>query len=561
MKRFPPPIWAAAAVLVIGCSGSEKSTESNQPNRELSLEHFIEGSLLDQKGEFAKAILEYQDALRLDRDAAIYHALAKDYSILGKHALAAEMGREAVKLKPRDQAYHETLAEIYGDAYDFENAIKEYEEIIRLDSQYVRAWHSLARLMQINKPLEALRIYEELIDRFGPDWDAYYQMAQIYGATGKLSKATESLKGMLELDPSSFEIRKALGDMYLRQDSVDAALSLYGELVELHPENLELRAAIAHSYLLKQDYEHARKQFESVLTKDTLTADEQVRFGQIFVSFIEKDSAVAPYALSLFERIRDAYPSDWRPYWFIGAISSVSGDDSTALGNFQKVKELASWNPDGWVRIASIYYDRNQFAEAIQVLTEAKKAIPEEFRIHFLLGIAYQREQRPVDAALSLEKALQLNDKSVDAMSALGLVYDELKRPAESDSMYERALRINPHNHLVLNNYGYSLADRGLELDRALKMAKEATALQPANQSYLDTYGWVLFRLGKYEEAEQHIRKAVELGSTSPVIYEHLGDVYFKLSRIDKALEFWNKALKINSKNASLKEKIERGSL
>ena len=67
--------------------------------------------------------------------------------------------------------------------------------------------------------------------------------------------------------------------------------------------------------------------------------------------------------------------------------------------------------------------------------------------------------------------------------------------------------------------------------------------------------------MGKYEEAERYVRKAIEFGSLSPVIHEHLGDIYFKLSQKDKALEYWEKALKLDSSNTQLKEKIQRGSL
>jgi Tfp pilus assembly protein PilF len=165
------------------------------------------------------------------------------------------------------------------------------------------------------------------------------------------------------------------------------------------------------------------------------------------------------------------------------------------------------------------------------------------------------------DAAVTLEKAIQLNDKSVDAVSALALVYDGLKRPEESDSMYERGLRMDPHNHLLLNNYAYSLSERGLQLQRSLKMAKEAVEQQPANPSYLDTYGWVYFRLQQYDEAERYIRKAVDLEGNRPVIIEHLGDIYYKQSKKEKAMEYWQKALQLDASNAELKEKIQRGSL
>jgi tetratricopeptide (TPR) repeat protein len=556
--------------LLFGCSGSERAaqsataktgTSSPTMSDEIALQHFIEGSTLDQKGEYATAILEYQDALTRKQDPAVYHAMAKDYSLLGKNELAMKMGREAVRLNPDNRTFHETLGEIYLNAFELDGAIKEYEQVIRIDSSYFDGWINLSRLWQVKSPTKALEVYQQLLNRFGPNADTYFQMAQIYNSLNKLDKAVAALKGLLSVDPANFEVKKVLGDTYLRLDSVNAALKIYDELAELRPENLEVRAATAHAYLSKQDYDHAAQQFDAILRKDTLSADDQLKFGQVFVSFIREDSAVVPYALKLFKKISATHPNDWRPYWFLGAIDNVMRDDSSALLNFGKVKDLASWNADGWVGVASVYYDRNRFQEAIDMLTKAKKTVPDEFRIYFLLGISYQRNHQPVDAASSLERALQLDQKNVGCMSALGLVYDELHRHEDSDSMYEHAIRLDPKNHLLLNNYGYSLGERGIQLDRALAMAKEAVRQQPLNQSYLDTFGWIYFMKGDYEEAERYIRKAIELGSTSPVIHEHLGDIYFKMQQKEKAMEYWRKALQFDGSNTALQEKIQRGSL
>jgi tetratricopeptide (TPR) repeat protein len=565
IKILPFLILLSMAVMMIpGCSGSHQAAPQvvpPNPSDDIALQHFLEGCVFDQKDDYANAILEYQYALRYKKDAAIYNAIAKDYSILGKHDLAMEAGKEAVTLQPGNRSYHEALADVYINAIELDAAINEYAEVIRIDSSYVEGWMSLARLQGVKDPSRALETYKRILYRFGPNATVYFQMAQIYSSSNNIPGAIESLKGMLAADPGDFEIRKSLGDTYLREDSADAALAIYNELAELHPESLELRASIAHAYLVKQDYHDAERQFDEVLHRDSLTADDQLRFGQIFVAFIQKDSAVAPYALRLFEKISTSYPDDWRPYWFLGAIDNVLHDDSSALQHFGKVRDLARWNPDGWVGVASVYYDRNQFDEAVRVLNDAKAIIPNEFRIYFLLGISLQRMNKPVDAASTLERALQLNEKSVDAMTSLGLVYDELKRHDESDSMYERAIRLDPTNHLLLNNYGYSLAERNIQLDRALAMSREAVRQQPTNQSYLDTYGWVYYRRGEYEEAERYIRKAIELGSTSPVIHEHMGDVYFKLAQKDKAMEYWKKAFELDTTNLELKAKIERGSL
>lgn len=546
-----------------GCTSSPHSTgdKKRSSNRDRALEHFVNGLMFDQKGQYADAILEYQDALEYYDDPAIYDALAKDYLLLGKLSLAVHMSREAVRRHPDKTEYHETLGDAYLRAFQLEDALKEYDEILRINPNDIQSWYTKARLLQYRAPLRALEVYQIIVDRFGPTWDAYLQLAQLYQEMGNYPKAAEALKGMLDLDPSNNDIRKSLGDVYLQQDSLDAALRLYNELLDIHPDDYSVRASVAHTYLVKKDYANAAKQFEITMTKDTLTIEQQLAFGQVFVSFIRNDSAVAPLARQLFESIRDSYPGDWRPYWFLAAINNLLRYDSTALLNYQRVTELANWNVEGWIGIGSIYYDRGEFAKCVEILEEAKRFVKEEFRIYFLMGIAYQRQHMAIEAALALERAIQLNDKSVDALSALGLVYDELKRHEDSDSAYEKALRLDPSNNLVLNNYGYSLSERGIHLDRALEMAKEAIRQQPENHSYLDTYGWVYFQLREYEEAEKYIKKAIDLGSKSPVIHEHLGDVYYKLGQKEKALNYWEKALEFDTTNTSLKEKIQRGSL
>ncbi len=139
------------------------------------------------------------------------------------------------------------------------------------------------------------------------------------------------------------------------------------------------------------------------------------------------------------------------------------------------------------------------------------------------------------------------------------MTLDGLQRFTQSDSLYEEGLRLNPKSALLLNNYGYSLSERGLQLERALEMSKQAITAEPENSAYLDTYGWILFKLNNYKDAAIYIEKSTMTGQASSVVYEHLGDVYEKLGQNEKALESWKKAFELDSKNKSAQGKIFRG--
>ena len=96
---------------------------------------------------------------------------------------------------------------------------------------------------------------------------------------------------------------------------------------------------------------------------------------------------------------------------------------------------------------------------------------------------------------------------------------------------------------MTLNYLGYMLADRGEKLDEALAMIQKAVELDPQNYAYLDSLGWAYFKLGKYNLAEEDLRKAVERNTTDPTVHDHLGELYEKTGRLKLAAAQWEESL------------------
>ena len=561
------------AAVIASCSGSKDSVVTSQSPqsptdakasdraKEKALQHFIDGSLQETKGNYAQAILEYQDALRFDKNHAIYFALSKCYSRLNKQALAIEAGKEALRLDPEKVDFWRNLGDVYASAFQLDSAAAAYEEVVKRDSNNIESWFTLANLYQGRKPLKALEVYESISGRFGDEWEVLLQIAELYNAMGQTEKAIAALEKMLLINPGNVELKRSLAQAYVRFKNYDQALHLYTELRELDPGNLDYMGEMATVHLLLKEYAPAAELFEMVLARDSVSIDAKLQIGEAYFSQLQNDSSLVPVARAMFERIRDAHPNDWRPYWFLGAIGGVSRDDTLAINNFKRVTELARWNPDGWAYLAMTFLQKEMYQEVVNILEEGLNVVPDDYQVNFYLGIAYSRLQRHQDAVRVLEHAHQIEPKDVRAISQLALVYDTQKRYAESDSLYEEALRVDSDNHLILNNYAYSLADRGLQLERALAMAKRAVEAQPENPSYLDTIGWVHFRLEQFEEAEKFIRRAIEKGEVSAVVHEHLGDVYYMINDKERALEQWHIALKLDENNQALREKIARVSL
>jgi tetratricopeptide (TPR) repeat protein len=125
------------------------------------------------------------------------------------------------------------------------------------------------------------------------------------------------------------------------------------------------------------------------------------------------------------------------------------------------------------------------------------------------------------------------------------------------DLLYDQAFKFYPDNILLLNNYAYHLAVRGIRLDEAKEMSKKTIDKEPENASYLDTYGWICFKLKDYKNAEKYLKKAIKFGSNA-VLLEHLGDIYEAQDEIPKALKTWKQALELDPNNKDVIYKIEK---
>ncbi len=571
---FGAGIFGVVLVIGLGCGSSGDSARNREPdvklavpdqvkevNRERALKHFIDGALYDSKGDYPKAILEYQDALRYDRDPAIYYALSKDYSIIGKHALAAQAAREAIRLDSTKISYRENLASIYLNASQRDEAIAEYESILALDSGYVSAWYALGRLHLARRPLKALEIFERLLDREGESVELLLQLGQIYAAMGKFDQAADRLERVLRLEPGNRMIQLQVAEMHHKAGKTDRAVQILESMIEVDDGDVEALATLADISMEKRDFAKATRLFERLLAIQKDNPEIMLRVGASYFGQAEQNPAMLLKAKKLFEEAAAAMPENWRPFWYLGAVAEMQGNDSLATTYFERVTSLEGETFDAWWVVATRSFDANQHEKVVELMQRAKRLFPNDFRVYLLLGLSSSQLGRNDAAVEHLQKSLELNPDDVNTMGSLALTLDGMKRFAESDSLYERALRIDPHAHIVLNNYGYSLAERGLQLERALRMSLEAVKADSVNSSYLDTLGWIYFKLGNYPEAARYIQKAIDAGDASSVVHEHLGDAYFKLNEAEKARMFWQKALDLDPTNAGLKAKVERGSL
>ena len=148
---------------------------------------------------------------------------------------------------------------------------------------------------------------------------------------------------------------------------------------------------------------------------------------------------------------------------------------------------------------------------------------------------------RCLATVLEARKAAPVRDVELLLLQATAL--ESLGKPDQAIAVLREGQKLNPNHPTLQNNLGFSLLERGGDLDEAARLIHAALLQEPKNGSTMDSWGWVLFKQGKYAEAEAALRKAAEETPFSPEVHRHLGEALLKLDRLQDALDEWDRAL------------------
>ncbi|MPN18818.1 hypothetical protein SDC9_166183 [bioreactor metagenome] len=148
-----------------------------------------------------------------------------------------------------------------------------------------------------------------------------------------------------------------------------------------------------------------------------------------------------------------------------------------------------------------------------------------------------------------------LDSMQIEVWESLADVYSVVENYDQSDFFYEKILLKSPNNLTACNNYAYYLSNRNKDLDKALILAQRALDGNSESSEYLDTYGWIKFKLGDYQVALEFVEKSLQYNDTHSEVYGHLADIYLMLGNIVEAKKALDKALVIDPDNIKLLEK------
>jgi tetratricopeptide (TPR) repeat protein len=525
---------------------------------------YIEGLEAFVNEEFDRATTLLLEAYEeLAPQSGISYALADVYFMQEDLPNAALYGKEAVELEPTNKWYRFRLAEIYRSAGQNQATLEQLSELLEYHPDDYDALFMLADTQSdYGEYLPSNATLNKILRLTGPNPIVLIRKFQNFEAVGVADSALSQLEQLRLVEPDNLNTLNLLTDYYKRQGNASEAKKVLKDALYRNARDPESLINLSGIYIDEQKWDSAGTLLGNFVADPIINAEQKLTIAQFMYARQQDDPRNIQLEIEtarLLELYTASAPEYGPAFTLAGQFFSIIGAIEKALEKLEQANKLLPQDDIAWRQRMQLLLQEQQYEEVISVGLEADTKVPEDAFIQFFLGTAYLLEENSSEAVTWLERASRAPArrpfKSV-IYGTLGDSYADQENFEDADRVYELALRYDPQNHNAMNNYAYSLSVRETNLERAKELALRAIELAPENAAYLDTVGWVYFKLGDFDRARRFIRASLDTGEASAEVLEHLGDVYEALGNLDEAKKWWKQALELDATRTHLNEKI-----
>jgi len=512
---------------------------------------------------------------------------------------ASRIFEKLLSLDPENSAAHYKIAGIQIKQNKIAEALKHSKKATKFGKDNYYYWLQYAQLLEDNKEWkEAIKSYRYLVDHFPEQQQYRLSIAQIYIRNGKVKEAVKELDGVEQFLGASNELFQLRQKLFIQQGKLDAAIedgnrwiSVLGEepepyfsvaqlliannripeakkilfqMSEKFPSNPTAHLMLADIYINEKDEVKAEIEMIAAFKSPDLPIGAKIDIVSGYLRGMDSDEEKRK-AIELCDLILQVHPEDSRSYIIKGDILSRMNDKRGARDMFLKAKLKDKNNFGLWEQTILIDLTLNEIDSLTKHTSAAKELFPNTPSFSFYNGMGNMMQKKYVKAIESLEHAsrisLENREMQFEIYSQLGDAYYNTGDKEKAWQSFDEALKLDSNSSHVLNNYSYFLSLDKVRLELAKRMSAKLVKLYPNDETFLDTYGWVLYQNGLYTDAFEQLEKATK-STASGVIWEHYGDVLFKLGKIPEACIAWKKASELGGEvSEGLLKKIKEKKL
>ena len=487
-------------------------------------------------GRLHLAKKNYQKAVDiLDRFSQLQPWISQAYLLKARAHIELNEIQEAIESLERSFAYDETnlenlklLGTLYEQTGQREKASEFYSRSLDSTTDPDIRFRLALLLTDQNQFVEAASILQELVKDFPKNVRINISLARALRGHNRYAEAAEVIKRALQDDPNHYRLNYELAELMALLGERQEAIERFLHLRDISESNQRINAidiSLALLYQRTRQFDKAVELFQAVVRK---SPDDEI--SRLRLAYALKDAGRLQEALGLSEQLlKGSIAQNYKEqpnktYLVVAHAQMLSADNqlekAVALLNNQIAQ--SSSPEELYLAASQLYVDHESHKEAERMIREGMFRFPDSEKMRFQLGAIYEGQGK-------LE---------------------------ETEAVFQGILKNHPQHAGVLNYLGYMLADRGLRLLESLDYISKAVEIEPHNGAYLDSLGWVYFKLNQLELAETNLLLALRLSDSDPTIYAHLGDLYSKLKQYDRARTYYRHSISLAEKEEQ--EKVQK---
>jgi len=539
-------------------SGSRGLSVQPAPNQEQLTAPLLYGVLLGeiagQRGQLDVSGASYLEAARQSNDPRIAERALKISVYAKKPQLALQAARRWVELAPENPEARQSLAVLALRTDNQQEALQQFEYLLQQSEGEGSDPYQplLALLAREPDQQRALEVMKQLVALHPQDPEAHFAYARLAVHAKNQPLAEQEVERSLQLRPDWTQALILQTQLHLEQGRGELARQQLYAALQRQPEDADLRLAYARLLVDLDNFDAARAEYSTLLK-------QQPDNGQVLYSLalLALEANQLEEAQVFFEKLVALDYQTQQAYYYLGAIAEEQHNRSRALQWYQKVEQGDHWI-EVQIRIARLEAQGGDVEAARERLRKLRLGQPAQAQRLFLVeGDILTQLRRYQEAYTLYSQYLETQPDDPEILYARALTAENLDQLDEAERDFRKVLQQDPDNARTLNALGYTLADRTGRYEEALVYVQKAFAQTPDDPAVIDSMGWVLYRLGRLQEARDHLQKAYDMTGDSE-IGAHLGEVMWTMGDKSAARAVWDKARRDAPDNAVLEETLRR---
>jgi len=507
-----------------------------------------------------KAIDELRQAHKLaPEDIGTTASLAHALIARGRSGEASSLLNEMPEARGQP-ALMRLAAEALGKSSRYREAEALYRQLLEMEPGDREAQAALVDLFEDQDRLDdALALLQGMARRDPENGAIAERITLDYARAGRFGEAEKRAREQAARRPENRPIRRLLASVLFEKGDVSGGEKILQDLLKADPEDDAVRRSLAGELLRERRFAEAKPLIEESLrragTDPKNAADRQ--WGEVelaYLFYLQKDYAAAR---KIVEPAAAAPAASPRAVRILLLIARDTEDFAYGLVRARAAASLDKDNAEWIASIAEFQFrsgDRKAAAETLDRLAASNE--PERA---LAAADAYARLKEYVPASRIAREAVQRFPESAEAQFRLGSSLERGGSYAAAEKVFLELLHMRPNDAAAQNYLGYMWADKGENLEKAHELLEKAVGREPRNGAYLDSLGWVYFRLGKLEAAQASLVEAHRREPDDPTIEEHLGDLSERQGNVARAVRHWERALSLKPEEPDkVRQKLSR---